>query len=632
MATSLEALLTVSNAPPLLLSEPTNQTSYMGAPVTLAVSASGSWPLTYQWRFNGAALAGATNASLVLSSVQLTNEGYYAATVSNAWGTATSSNVFLDVVDLGDALNTSLVWTTSGDAAWFPENQYPSYFTPAARSGSITNNQSSTIQTTVTGPGTLTFQWKVSSEPTADHLSFLVNGEEQRRISGQTYWQSETFYLGAGPQTLRWTYAKDGQGSAGQDAAWLDWVGFTQGATVPVITLQPLHQALTPGSNITFSVSAYGTPPLAYQWQCNGVNLAGATSNSLTLFNVQVANRGLYRAVVSNPYGTTISSEASLFTFVGPEQPQDALDRWYWRHPASLARVRFAGGLFIGLGNNGTLLTSPDGAVWTPRVSGTSANLTGVTCGTLKSPSVHPLFVAVGAQGTILTSPDGTNWAPVSVTTQNLNDVAWNGTRFVASTTATAPGQPNILCSTNGTNWLGIVFPNNPDTGIPFVTTSVGIAGNYFITAGGSLFAYYIWRSSNGGTWQNVGFSDQVVEGMASDGSRSIMVGWEGWPRVSADFGASWSAAASSVITSNAYQPPLYASPMVGSDIAFGNDTFVVARGHLNNGFLTTPDGQTWKQRSLFVGADIQSIAYGAGTFVVTCAGGSYPPGIYQSE
>jgi hypothetical protein len=117
----------------------------------------------------------------------------------------------------------------------------------------------------------------------------------------------------------------------------------------------------------------------------------------------------------------------------------------------------------------------------------------------------------------------------------------------------------------------------------------------------------------------------------ASGNGCSIVLGWEGWPRVSTDQGVSWTASPSSVISSNAYQPPYYYLPMVGSDIAFGNGTFLVPRSFLQNGLLTTTDGVTWASRSLFVGCSVESVAYGNGTFVVCVSGGAYPAGIYQS-
>jgi hypothetical protein len=63
---------------------------------------------------------------------------------------------------------------------------------------------------------------------------------------------------------------------------------------------------------VSFSVAAFGTPPLAYQWQFNGNNFVGATNAFLTLTNVQPTNSGVYSVVVSNAFGFTTSSNAML--------------------------------------------------------------------------------------------------------------------------------------------------------------------------------------------------------------------------------------------------------------------------------------------------------------------------------
>src|SRR5207247_4802917 len=50
----------------------------------------------------------------------------------------------------------------------------------------------------------------------------------------------------------------------------------------PTITTQPANQTVTAGQTATFTVTAAGTAPLAYQWQKNGVNIAGATNRNYT--------------------------------------------------------------------------------------------------------------------------------------------------------------------------------------------------------------------------------------------------------------------------------------------------------------------------------------------------------------
>ena len=83
-------------------------------------------------------------------------------------------------------------------------------------------------------------------------------------------------------------------------------------AQLPGITTQPQSQVAPYGTNVTFSVVAFGTAPLTYQWRFNGSNVANATASSLTVSNVHVANAGNYSVMVSNPFGSTNSSTATL--------------------------------------------------------------------------------------------------------------------------------------------------------------------------------------------------------------------------------------------------------------------------------------------------------------------------------
>ena len=110
-AFTLNATLTVTDSKPIILSQPANQTAYPGSTVTFQVSANGNKPLTYQWLFNGASLAHATNAVLVLTNVAATNLGNYAVRVTNPAGATLSANAalaFLCVVTWGQTNNYDL--------------------------------------------------------------------------------------------------------------------------------------------------------------------------------------------------------------------------------------------------------------------------------------------------------------------------------------------------------------------------------------------------------------------------------------------------------------------------------------------------------------------------------------------
>jgi plastocyanin len=132
----------------------------------------------------------------------------------------------VDPAALGDGVDLpALTWTTGGAAGWINQNGVTHDHVDAVQSGRIGHRGTSWIETTVTGPGTLRFWWKVSSEPN-DRLRLLVDGQQKARISGQTAWQRPVIRLGPGTHVLRWSYSKNAAVTAGRDRGWLDQVQF----------------------------------------------------------------------------------------------------------------------------------------------------------------------------------------------------------------------------------------------------------------------------------------------------------------------------------------------------------------------------------------------------------------------
>jgi hypothetical protein len=92
----------------------------------------------------------------------------------------------------------------------------------------------------------------------------------------------------------------------------------------PVIT-GPGNITTNEHVNVSFTVSVAGTSPFTFQWSTNGVNLtnsshiAGATTATLTLTNIQPADGTTYTIKVTNPAGSPTSS--GLLTVIIPPSP-----------------------------------------------------------------------------------------------------------------------------------------------------------------------------------------------------------------------------------------------------------------------------------------------------------------------
>jgi uncharacterized delta-60 repeat protein len=97
-------------------------------------------------------------------------------------------------------------------------------------------------------------------------------------------------------------------------------------SSAPRIQTQPASQSAPGGTNVTFSVSATGAPPLSFQWRHNGQILPDATNSSLILFDLTLENSGQYSVEVTNQVGSVATPEAELRVLITPRitsQPEE---------------------------------------------------------------------------------------------------------------------------------------------------------------------------------------------------------------------------------------------------------------------------------------------------------------------
>ncbi len=202
--------------------------------------------------------------------------GTITVTAPDANNSPQSIQVTLTVMgnDLARALDgPGLQWTTGGNANWFEQTTETRDGQDAAQSGAPADSQNNWIQTTITGPGTLSFWWRCSSEAGYDFLLLYVDNElRPERLSGLTEWQPLALQVPVGSHTVRWAYAKDGSVAANADAAWVDQVSFTSETQAPAL-------ACTPASLTQFGAVGQNAPSLTMEvWNEGG----GAMSYNIT--------------------------------------------------------------------------------------------------------------------------------------------------------------------------------------------------------------------------------------------------------------------------------------------------------------------------------------------------------------
>lgn len=262
--TSADAILTVVE-PPSITTQPLSQVVVAGANVALSMAVGGTAPFSFQWRFGGVSLAGATNQTLNLTNIQPAASGDYSAVVGNAAGTTTSSNAVLTVVA-------------------------PPVITTQPQSQVVVAGADVILNVEADGTPPFSFQWRVDGT----------------NLSGAT---DQTLALANVQPAQSGAYSVVVSNAAGEAVSSLALVVVL---LPPVITTQPQDQTVYPGRDAIFSVTAYGSEPISFQWRRNGVAISEAVSATCTLNDVQSAQAGAYSVVVSNAAGTVVSADAML--------------------------------------------------------------------------------------------------------------------------------------------------------------------------------------------------------------------------------------------------------------------------------------------------------------------------------
>jgi hypothetical protein len=254
-------------------------------------------------------------------------------------------------VSLAEALDTvgTLAWGTSGTPAWFGQSSVSHDGADTAQSGPIGNSAAVTVQTTVNGPGTISFWWKVSSQENKDYLKFFINGVQQIRISGEVDWQIRSLPITSTTNILKWTYSKSPYDAEGLDRGWLDQVRFIPG-TGCVVTL-PQTSVTNSGISETGQVSV--TAATGCTWAVDNTNLW-----ITPLVDVGEGDGYFRYSVAAN---TSTASRSGILTIGG--QPLTIVQLGA---PCTLSILRPSRTFDYQGGSGGIDIITPTGCPWSP--------------------------------------------------------------------------------------------------------------------------------------------------------------------------------------------------------------------------------------------------------------------------
>jgi hypothetical protein len=291
----------VADARPVFLQCPIRQTARPGGTALFTVTTQGAGVVGYQWRFNGAPIADGTNATLMITNVQLANAGRYDVLVTSVGGTMLSPASSLTVL-----VEPTIV-------------QQPVPFT-------TTRGTEVVFQVSVTNTATLpiTYRWMRGFTPVS--MAQLDTHTGLLTIPGVQPGHAGTYSVQL------------------SNAAAAPGTGLVSRVVPLLVVIPPSNVVSSAGSSVAFraSVGAGANNPASFQWFHNGTPLPGVggalppstTNMTITLNDVQPADEGFYSLWVTNSLGLATGFRAGLgltapVTLSNPtKRPDGAFQLW----------------------------------------------------------------------------------------------------------------------------------------------------------------------------------------------------------------------------------------------------------------------------------------------------------------
>jgi hypothetical protein len=240
------------------------------------------------------------SGSSAIYPILIGNNSRYFGTVNDR----TFNGSVSDVAIFTNVLTAANIFQLYGEAL-----QVPTILTQPSRTTPVYEGDAVNLAVLAAGSPTLRYQW-------------TRNGAPISAATSTAYAMSNVTAANSGNYAVVIT---NSYGSVTSDVVAISVIG-----SAPTIATQPASVTTFIGSGAAFTVVAGGSLPRTYQWSRGGIPLAGATSSTLTLGAVQWSDIGSYTCAITNVYGWTNTTAATLTVlgeWLAADLPESGRDR-----------------------------------------------------------------------------------------------------------------------------------------------------------------------------------------------------------------------------------------------------------------------------------------------------------------